>query len=238
MNKDLIFSDEILFIEFFIREHRFYGKGNSRPKLPPDSFFYTGRSKSCGIKGCDDIAPSLIGFEDDMPYLSESILEDDLRKIFKDNANVVYSASEEYVDDLNRWWKGQSRMMSNKTGLQGNQRQLPYANFKSIAPFGFTIENVDQSGQIETSFPRKNISLYINVGQTVCFLCRKEERGDGEWYSPNINLVLFVRNYGFHKHIAFRPQADINRFNSQNMLCNRPFSIRDFRKSALDYELG
>ena len=60
MNKNLIFSDEILFIEFFIREHRFYGKGNSRPKLPPDSFFYTGRSKSCGVKGCDDIAPSLI----------------------------------------------------------------------------------------------------------------------------------------------------------------------------------
>lgn len=80
---------------------------------------------------------------------------------------------------LNRWWKGQSRVLSNKTGLQGNQRQLPYANFKSIAPFGFTIENVDQSGQIETSFPRKNIPLYINVGQTVCFLCRKEEMENG-----------------------------------------------------------
>lgn len=238
MKKTLIFSKEILFIEFFIREYKFYGKGSTRTQLPPDSFFYTGRSKVHGYKDSVSVSPFLMGFNDNIPYLSHGLLEEDQLKIFKENANVVYFASEEYVDDENRWWRGQSRFMSNKTGLQGNQGQLPYANFKSIAPFGFSIENVDKEGRIETNFPRKNIPLYINVGQTLCFLCRREERGDGEWYSPNINLVMFVKNHGFHNHIAFRSQIDINRFNTENMLCNEEFSVRDFRKSSLDYELG
>lgn len=238
MKKPLVFSREILFIEFLIREYRFYGKGNVRAQLPSDSFFYTGKSKAHSYKENVDILPPLIGFDNNVPYLSQNILEEYQQKIFNGNTNIVYFASEEYVDKDNCWWRSQSRLMSNKTGLQGNEGQLPYANFKSISPFGFSIENVDQKGQIETTFPRKNIPLFINVGQTLCFLCRREERGDGEWYSPNINLVLFVKNYGLHNDIAFRSQIDINRYNTENMLCDGLFSIRDFRKSSLDYELG
>lgn len=236
MKQPLVFSKKILFIEFFIREFRFYGKGSVRAELPPDAFFYTGSSKATAFRG-DACSPN-IGFESDVPFVSDSIREDLLTKIFKDNTNIVCAVSEEYVDKDNRWWKGQYKLTSNKIGEQGNQGQLPYANFKSIAPYGFNIIDINEDGRVETNFPNQNITLSIEKGQTLCFLCRREERGDGEWYTPNLNLVLFVKNHGLHGTITFRSQVDIDRIVDNNKLCNDKFSLRDFRKSALNFELG
>ncbi|MDR3060116.1 MAG: hypothetical protein LBU84_18505 [Prevotella sp.] len=232
MKQPLIFPHKVLFIEFFIREYRFYGKGTVRTTLPHDAFFYTGPSKAQGF-----LVP-YIAYDSGKPFLSESIPDELCSKLFKDNTNVVCSVTGEYPDKNNVWHKGYEKLSSNKTGMQGNQGQLPYVNFKSIAPYGFNLLDVNpETGDVTTDFPRNNIILDIKTGQTLCFLCRCEERGDGEWYTPNVNLVLFVKNYGLHDHIRFLSQKDINRI-AEKQLCDEKFALRDFRKSSLDFELG
>ncbi len=236
MKQPLIFSQNILFIEFFIREYKFYGKGRARVKLPSDSFFYTGSSKAVGYKY--ETPPPLIAFDKEKPFLSENITDEIITKLFKENTNIVCSINGESVDTNNTWFRTEHKLTSNKTGIKGNQGQLPYSNLKSIAPYGFSILNIDSNETIKTNFPRENIILDIDKGQTLCYLCRKEEKGDGEWYSPNINLVLFVKNHGLHDHIEYRSQTDINRIANTNQLCLEKFDIRDFRKSSLNFELG
>ena len=91
-NSNYYFSKRVLLIEFLIREQKFYGKGNVRTTLPPDSFFYTGKSKA------DGYASPLICFDDNKPYLLKEITEEKFNKIFTENTNIVCSTSEEYVD--------------------------------------------------------------------------------------------------------------------------------------------
>ncbi|MDU1891596.1 MAG: hypothetical protein E6767_12990 [Dysgonomonas sp.] len=231
-NSNYYFSKRVLLIEFLIREQKFYGKGNVRTTLPPDSFFYTGKSKA------DGYASPLICFDDNKPYLLKEITEEKFNKIFTENTNIVCSTSEEYVDKNNKWHRSTDELKSNKTNQNGNQGQFPYHNFKSISPYNFNIVNIDEDGKIETNFPNEQISLFIEVGQTLCFLCRREEYSFGEWYYPNLNLVLFVKNYGWHDNIEFRSQKDIDRLSLESQLCNGKFDLRDFRKSSMKYELG
>lgn len=232
MNQQLVhLSKKILFVEFLVRANRFYGKGSVRTTLPHDAFFYTGLSKADGL-----FVPH-IAYDNGKPYVLSEIPQDLYAKIFKDNTNIVCSVTEEYLDKSNIWHKGQADLSSNKTGINGNQGQLPYANFRSIAPYGFNIIDIDDAGTIQTDFPRDGIVLEIGVGQTLCFLCRREERGDGEWYIPNLNLVLFVKNHGLHDTLEVKSQRDINRM-AEWQLCNEKFSLRDFRKSSLNFELG
>ena len=232
MKQPLIFPDKILFIEFFIREYRFYGKGIERTTLPHGAFFYTGPCKA------QEYSTPYIAYNSGKPFLSESIPDELCTKIFKDNTNVVCSVTGEYPDKNNIWHKSIDKLSSNKIGIKGNQGQLPYANFKSIAPYGFNLIGVNhETGDITTDFPRDNIILNIKTGKTLCFLCRREERGDGEWYTPNVNLVLFVKNHGLYDHIDFKTQVDINRM-AEKQLCDENFDLRDFRKSSLRFELG
>lgn len=231
MKPPFTFSKKVLFIEFLIREQRFYGKNTVRTTLPPDSFFYTGRSKAEGYSN------PLLGFDGNTPYLSNDITEEKFNKIFTDNTNIVCSISEENVDKDNRWHKAENRLKSHKTNQNGNKGQFPYHNFKSIAPYGFNILDVNDMGEIKTDFPNNQVHLDLKVGQTLCFLCRQEEYSFGEWYYPNLNLVLFVKNYGWHNDIQYRSQKDIDRISSENLICNGKFNLRDFRKSHLIFQL-
>lgn len=235
MENTIYFIKPTLFIEFFVRAYVFHGKGTVRTKLPPDAFFYTGKSKAINRS----IQPSyLLAFEKNKPYLSKNILDKEKDKIFNENTNIVASISEESINSKNLWYLESPKLISNKVGINGNKGQLPYHNFASIAPYGFNVLDIDQNEVIMTNFPRKEVILKIPKGHTVCFLCQRLERGDGEWYSPNINLVLFVKNYGLFDKIDIIAQADISRIASNKFIFNDKFEVRDFRKSSLNFELG
>lgn len=232
MLKEITFSKPVLFLEFFVRDYRFYGKGTVRTELPKEAFFYTGASKAV----YREKSPRLLCFKDDVPFLSESVMDDAVNKLFKENTNVVSVVSGDYFSD-GMWFRDNNRIFSNKTGLNGNTGQLPYANFQGMAPYNFNIKEVLSDGTLQTDFPRKEIQLAIKPRQTLCFLCHQVERGDGEWYSPNVNLVLFVRNYGFFDKVAFVRQEEIDRMDDAG-ITRTNIHIRDFRKSSLNFELG
>lgn len=232
MINEILFSHPVLFLEFFVREYRFLGKGTVRTELPKDAFFYTGQSKAVN-KG---LYHQTLCFKDDIPYLSGNISEEVRLKLFKDNTNIVFSVGGECLDKDNIWHLVESKVLSNKSNLNGNSGQLPYANFKGLAPHNFNIVDVMPNSAVFTDFPRGEILFSIEKGQTLCFLCRQDERGDGDWYTPNINLVLFVRNYGFFDKIDCVAQGEIDRMDSAAITRGK-ISLRDFRKSKFNFEL-
>ncbi|NDV97423.1 hypothetical protein D0T84_21350 [Dysgonomonas sp. 521] len=231
-HQPILFPKKILFVEFLVRDYRFNGKGTVRTTLPHDAFFYTGPSKA-GYS-----TSSSIGFDSGKVFVSDELPDAIISKVFKENTNIVCSIADEALHNDNTWTRHPNRLSSNKTGFNGNQGQLPYANFKSIAPYGFNITDIDENGTLITDFPRANIYHSIETNQTLCFLCRREERGDMDWYTPNVNLVLFVKNHGLHDRVDFLPQQDIDRIVNNNQLSSGKWSLRDFRKSCLNFELG
>ncbi len=101
---------------------------------------------------------------------------------------------------------------------------------------------IDEKGAIWTQFPRPEISLKIAPGETACFLCRREEYLFGydeahNPYQPNLNLVMWVKNYGLHQRVRCTPPDEI-RHSDSSALCRENFTIRDFRKNRLKYQLG
>ncbi len=234
MEKSIYFKNPVLFLEFFVRDYVYSGRGTVRTELPSGAFFYTGKSKA--INRSSPLS-SLLVFDDDTPFLSKEIPEELKNKIFKQNTNIVASITGESVNKQNIWYLDKSHLISNKVGLNGNKGQMPYHNFASISPYGFNILDIDENATLTTNFPREEVVLTIKKGQTLCFLCRRDERGDGEWYTPNVNLVMFVKNYGLFDKIDILPQIDIDRITT-NLLCSEKADIRDFRKSSLNSQLG
>jgi len=235
MQNSISFEKPVLFLEFFVRDYVFHGKGIIRTELPPDAFFYSGKSKAINRSNPPS---SMIAFGDNIPFLSKNISEDLKNKIFKENTNIVASIGGESVDKQNIWHLDEPRIISNKFGLNGNNGQMPYHNFASISPYRFNVLDIDEQENVITNFPREEVTLKIKKGQTLCFLCHRMARGDGEWYTPNVNLVLFVKNYGLFDKIDIVPQIDADRIAMNNMLCDGKFDIRNFRKSGLNFELG
>ena len=233
VEKAIEFRNPVLILEFFVRDYVFYGKGTVRTELPPDAFFYTGKSKAVNRSN-----PPLVAFDDNIPFLSKNISEELKNKIFKENTNIVASVGGESVDKRNIWHLDEPQLISNKFGLNGNNGQIPYHNFASISPYRFNVLDIDEDEALTTTFPREEVPLKIKKGKNLCFLCHRGERGDGEWYVPNVNLVLFVKNYGLFDKIDIIPQPDVDRIAGNNMLCDGKFDIRDFRKSGLNFELG
>lgn len=235
MDKYISFKYPTLFLEFFVRDCVFFGKGTVRTELPPDAFFYTGKSKAVNRSSPPS---SSLAFDNNIPFLSKNIPEDLKNKIFKENTNIVACVGGESVDKQNIWHLDEPQLISNKFGLNGNNGQIPYHNFASLSPYRFNVLDVDEDEALTTTFPREEVPLKIKKGQTLCFLCHRMARGDGEWYSPNVNLVLFVKNYGLFDKIDIIEQVDVDRIAMNNMLCDGKFDIRDFRKSGLNFELG
>lgn len=112
----------------------------------------------------------------------------------------------------------------------------------SFAPYGFNISQCQDDGTIFTSFPRPTVTIKIAAGETACFLCRREAFLFGydeahDDYQPNLNLVMFVKNYGWHETVHLVSPDQARRYNS-SALCKESFVLRDFRKSRLKYQLG
>lgn len=237
----------VLFLEFFVREVAFKGKGTVRSGLPADAHFYTGESKAQryhlqpGNQWPNDIwkddigdiarfpLPSLpLTFTANLPTFNSRELVD---KWMKDNIHTAVIMAGEFLF-ANEWIRRENQL---KTSVHP-------ASVASFAPYGFNINQCDDDGTIWTNFPRPDIKLKIAPAKTACFLCRREEFLFGydeahNHYQPNLNLVLFVKNHGLHKDIYLKPHDNKIKYDS-SILCNENFNTYDFRKNRSRYRLG
>jgi hypothetical protein len=236
VNSILNFEQTILFLEFFVREYTFVGKSTIRTKLPEDAFFYTGKSKA-EYKIANDV---ILGFQNSTPYLSRNISETTFNKLFSEHTNIICKIGSEYSvwgdyykqELVGKWHRNKDQIKSNK--YKGSSDGLKYSNFSGLSPYHFAIDSVLADGTIFTNFPQKQVVLSIKPFQTLCFLCRREEFTYyyNDFYQPNLNLVLFVKNYGYFDSIEYVKSTEIEMMDSSS-LCLDQFDIRDFRKLDL-----
>ncbi|SQI36644.1 Uncharacterised protein [Leminorella richardii] len=230
----------VLFLEFFVREVTFHGQGTVRTQLPRDAFFYTGVSKAARYlyhrhRQTSHSGTRALSFINGLPTLSRGIDRLDEERWFSANVNTALAISGEYLYQ-DEWVRSENQLKTNK--YAGDCIELQYANVSSLTPYGFNLLKADPDGSLWTSFPRKTVPLKIHPQETLCFLCRREEFDFEGWgYQPNLNLVMFVKNHGFHQEIRYASQKDIDAYDSA-ALCLENVSLRDFRKSRLKYELG
>ena len=234
----------VLFLEFFVREVAFKGKGIVRSTLPADAHFYTGGSKALRYHlqpgnqwpnyiwhdDIGDIVPfplhSLpLTLTANRPTFNSRELAD---KWMKDNIHTAVIMAGEFLS-ANEWIRRKNQL---KTSVHP-------ASVASFAPYGFNINQCDDDGTLWTNFPRPHIKLKITPGKTACFLCRREELLFGydeahNHYQPNLNLVLFVKNHGLHKDVYLKSHDDKSEYDSR-ILCNEKFTTYDFRKNRSRY---
>lgn len=243
------FPRPTLFLAFFVREFSFYGKGITRATLPEDAFFYTGPSKATEYRFFELVdsrpmrgvrqytSPNYLPFINEVPMLSVAAKQHSLvGSLFTPNTNAVLSLSGEYFFE-NQWVRSENRIKSNK--YVGEPTELMYHNIRSLAPYQFPISSVTNDGTIWTQFPRSDVELSILPGQAACFLCRREqyEFNGMEMSQPNLNLVMWVKNYGLHHQISYVSEQVAEQYDN-NSLCTGSFALKDFRKSRLKYQLG
>ena len=235
--EEIMLDHKVLFLEFFVREFSFNGKGTVRTTLPPDAFFYTCPSKAMNTieshyphASIKDIEPPGIGFNDQNILIKSKDVFD---KITHPHAQAVLAIGGEfYARDA--WFRNKNKVIVHKTATEYDS--LKYATVKGSAPCGFDVWSVAEDGTVTTTFPRSDVNLEIAPAQTLCFLCRREEREDFDWYQPNLNLVMFVKNHGLHDNILFDAKRVMQYDHAS--LCLGSFLVRDFRKSKLKFDLG
>lgn len=241
----------ILFLEFFIREVTFRGKGKVRATLPADANFYSGESKAQryhatpGNRWSDHAwdmcqqdllklpsSPTPLTFINNYPALCFTDQPNKLVEQWRaSDTHIVFIMSGEFL--FNAEW------IRREVQLKTCRHPESTASF---APYGFNISMIGEKGAIWTQFPRPEISLKIAPEETACFLCRREEYLFGydeahNHYQPNLNLVMWVKNYGLHQSAHCVSQSEIRRIDS-SALCREDFTIRDFRKNRSKYQLG
>ncbi|MEQ4922971.1 hypothetical protein [Proteus hauseri] len=242
------FSSPKLVLEFFVREFYFFGKSTIRTQLPKDAFFYTGLSKALEHRYFERVHKKYVKRSSDSPeliikpdtlLLSSQINPELFAKIEKPETNTLIKIGGDYLykeDEQYRWYAQKNEIKTNS--YSGSNTELRYENIRSLAPHHFNLETVDANGSIVTNFPRKSLSLTLNVGETACFICRREEYGYSYSSEPALNLVMWVKNHGFYsdyqkiKNTLLQAEQEITPF---YMLPAREF---DFRKSKLRFELG
>ncbi|GAB1437533.1 hypothetical protein MASR2M36_02660 [Providencia sp.] len=83
--KQLNLSSPVLFLEFFVREFSFFGKGITRTQLPEDAFFYMGASKASRYRYFErvhgkfiqrDKCPQEWGFNTYQPVISSQMSQE------------------------------------------------------------------------------------------------------------------------------------------------------------------
>lgn len=221
----------ILFLSFFVRKVEFWGKGTARAKLPDDAHFYTGPSKAERLERLAGLV-----FDNNQPCLSTNLLTTLNADEFPARTNAILSVDgEELVDG--KWIRSRADVRVNPVVSEIDGLNL--AMIRTVAPYGFNVLSVEDDGTIIINFPREDVPLAIAPFQTVCFLCRREEYKPASWgrSTPNLNLVLFVKNYGFHKTLTIKSDVALTALDTVT-LCDEPFFIRDFRKSKLRFQLG
>lgn len=130
------------------------------------------------------VAPSIvssIGIENEVLYLLPCLNDEVKTNIIESKASIVLSDTTEYY--VNNTWINRrcsvncycepniaDREKFSTTGM---------SNFRSVAPHGFDIAEVDENGAILFTFPNRYKKM--NRGETYSFLCKKMPREDMEY---------------------------------------------------------
>ncbi|ASZ10728.1 hypothetical protein KTO58_21870 [Chitinophaga pendula] len=236
----------VLFLEFFTREFTFSGKGVKRSKFPADANFYTGPSKATGYrfyqtnKGPVQLSTQhdrISGFDNDGPAITAKLLQRQGEKFFTNQSNLVIGTAGEYYDLYTKhWYRTQEVWKVNKYHPDCSE-ELRFATASTLTPHHFNILDVNAEGIVSTDFPRHEVALHIKPQETLCFLCRREEYSIEDHYEPNLNLVMFVKNHGWHEKLRILSDIDTHQLDSAR-LCQEEHLLRDYRKSKLRYQLG
>ncbi|HGN1706786.1 TPA: hypothetical protein ACKRTE_002673 [Providencia rettgeri] len=238
-------SSPVLFLEFFVREFTFFGKGTTRAQLPEDAFFYMGTSKANRYRYFESVHGEFIlrdkcqqewGFNTHQPIVSSKISQDQQHSWLSPSTRAIIKMTGEYFHE-NEWVRAKNKTKIVK--YSGDCDALMFENIQSLAPYHFDVHSVSELGDITTHFPRKTVPLVIKTGESVCFLCRREEYEFAGWggKQPNLNLVMWIKNYGFHRQLPICEQTILDRYDGAHLV-EQEYKIRDFRKSRLHFELG
>ena len=243
--KQLSLSSPVLFLEFFVRKFSFFGKGSTRAQLPEDAFFYMGTSKASRYRYFERVHEEFIqrdkclqewGFNAYQPVISSQRSQEKQQIWQSPSTRAIMKLTGEYFHE-NEWVRAKSETKVAK--YSGDCDALMFENIQSLAPYYFDVHSVSELGDITTHFPRKTVPLMIKAGESVCFLCRREEYEFIGWggKQPNLNLVMWVKNYGFHSQLPICEQTIIDGYDGAQLI-EQEYKIRDFRKSHLRFELG
>ncbi|GKX54001.1 hypothetical protein SOASR030_01130 [Leminorella grimontii] len=232
----------VIFLEFFVREAIFQGKGTVRTSLPSDAFFYTEESKAKSYsywqktsRSAQDMGvdrwqkkqpatlPRLLSFIDERPVISPAAI-DRAQEWFTPDVAAVVCIGEEFLHE-GEWFRSPDSVVTHR--YTGEHDCFRYANMDDIFPYGAfgSMLDVDADGVIWRSggmaFPKK----VITPGETFCYLSRRVETGRRK---PNLNLVMFVKNYGLHTSVGCVTTQEAEGHDSSH-LCREPFVLKDGR---------
>jgi hypothetical protein len=214
------FKNKVLFVEFFVRSVAFYGKDKAS-KIPPKTLHYLGKSLSKKIRYYDIKARSFkdnfekfFGFKDGKPVVKEG---NEHKIEAYDHAKGFCLVAREYYNlEKKEWFRSSDEIVT-----------------RCCLPDNFRILSVDNKGNFITDFPRGRTSIPVN--KTFVYLCHMTEYSPipepKEHRHPNIYLVLYIKNYGFHNKIDVLPKEKFKFIDSSNLCNDKSASIRDYRKS-------
>ncbi|EME6422507.1 TPA: hypothetical protein ACGQLC_003343 [Escherichia coli] len=234
----------VLFLDFFVREVSFQGKGTVRTTLPADAFFYTGESKATsylywqqnshaaqqmGInrwqkKHLTSI-PRLLSFIDERPVISTLTVDQGKDQLwFKPDIAVIANIGHEFLHE-NTWFRTPDEVVTHH--YCGKEDCFRYVNLHEILPWGFfgPILDVDDAGIIWRSGTTPWPVKLIAPGETHCHLWRTTETTHKK---PNRNMVMFIKNYGLHQTVRCVTPMDAGQYDSSH-LCREKFTVRDGR---------
>lgn len=239
-------SRPTLFIEFFVREVSFQGKGNQRTMLPSDAFFYTGPSKAIswtfwqqnsiraqkmGVerwqkKRQTTPPPPLMAFIEQRPAISASAIDQGMDKIwFTTDLAAVVCIGEEFLQQ-NEWLRLPDRVLTHRYGGEHDcfrhlhmHKQFPHDRFCHVT-------DVDTQGVMWSIGSTPAPIKVLSPGETCCYLWRRVETSHRH---PNLNMVMFVKSYGLHEQVSIVTPEEILR-NDSSRLCEEIFTLRDFRQ--------
>lgn len=224
LNSTLFLSNRCLFLDFFCIEYRWYKK---HEPLPKDFFLENTITKS--IK--TELGQSKLCFVDNKVFICKETSPQTLKPLIAPNTNIIA-----LVNTINYKTRHlESQIIRNASPIENLFSGLSFVNFKSISPYGFSINNINEDASFEFNFPNRYHETILR-DDTFCFHCKKLPRLDGEWFTPGILLMMFVKNYGFFDQIELVPKERLSRMINYNNLPSNEVKLRNFKKSSLLFE--
>lgn len=209
-----------VFLDFCLIEHTLYKKHEVLPKN-----FFTENKILKSIKTEFEL-PKLC-FVDHKVYLSDDVSIETIEKLKDQRTNIIASVN-------NRVY---SKIIRNISDVEDHFSGLGCSNFKSISPYWFSVDQINNDGSINFNFPDRYSDTMLK-NETYCFFCQRMPRSDGEWFTSGVLLVLFVKNYGLFDQIEIISKDRIERMTNTESYLSKKTKLRDFSKSSLLFELS
>jgi len=226
LNNTLTLSNKCLFLDFFCIEYRWHKK---HEPLPKD--FFTENTIIKSIK--TEFRQPELCFVDNKAFLSKDTSTETIEKLTAPNTSIIASVnSKDYESNYT-----ESKIIRNTSATNNLSSGLSFANFKSVSPYHFSINKINEDESIDFNFPDRYFDT-IQKGDTFCFYCKRIPRLDGEWFTWGTLLIMFVKNYGLLDKLELIPSDRVKRMINLENFHSKQTKLRDFRKSSLLFELG